>query len=211
MLETHTLLAICALTAGVLAAALLIYYLVRRPALDRSTRVLLFFALGPLPIACAVLGNIANLEVSKKRQFCNSCHVMWPYVADATNPESQSLPAIHTRTEAFGHESCYTCHADYGMFGTVTTKIGGMRHVWDYYAHDWSSPDKKPKLYKPYSNKACLQCHPQGNHRMTLAHQVHGRLLDEGRVSCAAAGCHGPPHPTTGEPRKTAAGKGEIE
>lgn len=198
MVDTSQMLTLCALAAGGLAALLLIGYLFRRPALDRNTRLALFFGLGPLPIATALLGNYANLEATKKREFCGSCHVMTPYVQDAQNPESDSLAAIHTRTGYFGHESCYTCHADYGMFGTINTKLGGMRHVWDYYAHDWSSPDKKPELYKPYSNTTCMQCHPQTGKRMSMAHQVHAEMMKGDKVSCAAKGCHGPPHPVKG-------------
>lgn len=195
MTDPHYLLSLCALSAAVLSAWLLIGYLVKRPALDKNTRLRLFFGLGPLPIAAAMLGNYANLEESKQRRFCNSCHVMNSYVADAEDPASHSLPAIHTRTEWFGHESCYVCHADYGMFGTVSTKLGGLRHVWDFYTNDWSKGDRKPTLYKPYSNKTCMQCHPQGTNRMSLAHKVHEEMLKSGNVSCAAKGCHGPPHP----------------
>ena len=197
-MDSHYLLSLCALSAAILAAALLIGYLIKRPPLDRHTRLRLFFGLGPLPIAAALLGNYANLEETKQRRFCGSCHVMTPYIMDAESKESGSLAAIHTRTEWFGHESCYTCHADYGMFGTVSTKLGGMRHVWDYYANDWSSGTRKPKLYKPYSNKTCTQCHPQGTNRMSLAHKVHEEMLKGGAVSCAANGCHGPPHPAYG-------------
>ena len=40
----------------------------------------------------------------------------------------------------FGPENCYTCHANYGMFGTVKTKLGGMRHVYEYVFHYRNMP-----------------------------------------------------------------------
>jgi len=49
---------------------------------------------------------------------------------DSNDRVSTSLAARHARSAMFGSENCYACHADYGMFGTVVTKLGGMRHVW---------------------------------------------------------------------------------
>ena len=59
---------------------------------------------------------------------------MEPWVQDASDPASTSLAARHGRNALFGDPNCYTCHADYGMYGTVHTKIGGLRHVAAYYA-----------------------------------------------------------------------------
>src|SRR5262245_34253056 len=126
MLEPSQILTWVAIASGALAAIILVTYLVRRPHLGRGTKLWLFFGLGPLPIASALTGNLANLEVSKERKFCGSCHVMTPYIEDAQNPASQSLAAIHSRNAWFGDQSCYVCHADYGMFGTAATKIGGL-------------------------------------------------------------------------------------
>jgi cytochrome c-type protein NapC len=200
MLEPIQLLKAGALASGVLAAIILIAWLIRRPPLRPSTKLWLFFGLGPLPIASALMGNVANLEVSKERRFCGSCHVMTPYTHDAQDPSSGSLAAVHSRNAWFGHESCYVCHADYGMFGTAATKLGGLRHVWDYYAHDWGPGARRPELYKPYNNGTCMRCHPQSGARRPLAHEVHAKMMEGGQVSCATKGCHGPPHPTGGEP-----------
>ena len=57
---------------------------------------------------------------------------MNPWVDDASDPASTSLAARHGRNALFGDHNCYTCHADYGMFGTITTKLGGLRHVYEY-------------------------------------------------------------------------------
>lgn len=205
MFEPVQVLKAGALASGVLAAVILVVWMIRRPPLRPTTKLWLFFGLGPLPIASALMGNLANLEVSKEREFCGSCHVMHLHTRDAADPASTSLAAVHSRNAWFGHESCYVCHADYGMFGTAVTKIGGMHHVWDFYTKDWGPGSRPPKLYKPYDNATCTRCHPQTGARRPLAHEVHDRMIGEGRVGCAAKGCHGPPHPTAAAPEAPAA------
>ncbi len=118
---------------------------------------------------------------------------MAPYSADAADRESATVAAMHSRNRAFGDESCYTCHRDYGLFGTVTTKLGGFRHAWAYYVTGWERP---LELHRPYANEACTRCHS-----MTLAgfrdepeHGAVGEELARGSVSCVASGCHGPAH-----------------
>ena len=193
-----SLLSILALASAAGATIILVVYLVLRPPLTRQTKLWLFFGLGPLPIGAALTGNVANLEVTKKRDFCGSCHVMTPYVDDAGRADSSTLASIHSRSPWFGGESCYTCHADYGMLGGVTTKIGGMHHVWDFYTGDWGPGHRPPKLYRPYTGQACKQCHaPEGTtFKRHLEHQVHGPAIAAGDVTCASRGCHAPVHPS---------------
>jgi len=178
------------------SAVILIGFLIKRPPLTPSAKVALLAGLGVLPIGAALAGNIANYEMTKKREFCGSCHVMWDYAHDAADPESGTLAAAHSRLPMFGDESCYNCHSDYGMFGTVTTKIGGMRHVWDYYSQDWDAPGHRtPRLYKPFSNSACQQCHALQRKPEKLEHRVHMEAIKSDGVRCADMGCHRPPHP----------------
>lgn len=199
MFGTVQLLKAGAMVSGALAAVILLYWLIRRPPLHTGTKLWLLLGLGPLAIASAMLGNVANLEVSKERQFCGSCHVMIPYTQDAANPASTSLASRHSQNAWFGGESCYVCHADYGMFGAAATKIGGMHHVWDYYSKDWGPGSRKPALYKPYSNATCMRCHPMTGGQKPLAHQVHVKVIEAGQTSCASMGCHGPAHRVGGE------------
>src|SRR5512143_1927945 len=104
------LLKATALVASVISILILLWYLVRRPPLGRSTKVMLLFGLGVMPLGVALTGNISGFEYTLKRQFCGSRHVMLPYTEDAADPRSNSLAAIHSRNHAFGEESCYNCH-----------------------------------------------------------------------------------------------------
>jgi len=197
----HDPIAWTALGSAALSALLLLWYLIRRPPLERATKVVLLLAIGVFPIMTASTGNLAGYEATKTRRFCGSCHVMTPYATDSEDPTSTSLAASHARNRAFGHENCYACHADYGMFGTVTTKIGGLRHVYEYLFHfrSLSVEEALPRIHliKPFPNGNCTRCHS-----MSAAswQQVgdHGSLreeLDHSDVSCVGSGCHGPVHP----------------
>ncbi len=189
-------LGLAALALGAASAALVIAYLVRSPPLTGPRKLTLFFAMFVLPTTSAVLGNASNLETTKSVEFCGSCHVMTSYVEDARDPASGSLASLHARLPTLRGDACYTCHADYGMYGGVTTKIGGMRHVLDFYSDDWTRPGHvPPALYKPYDLRTCEGCHDPLRAGAPLEHQVHADKLRAREISCASRGCHGPPHP----------------
>jgi cytochrome c-type protein NapC len=190
-----------AIACAAAAALLLLWYLVRRPALSHATKLVLLAAIGILPIATATTGNVAGYEATKARRFCGSCHVMTPYRDDSQDPHSTTLASRHARNALFGDENCYACHADYGMFGTVVTKLGGLRHVYEYVLHYRNMPLDEARdtirIRHPFQNATCMHCHstrgPSWN-----AIKDHASLLDRargGEVSCASAGCHGPAHP----------------
>jgi cytochrome c-type protein NapC len=196
-------LAIFALTCAGCATLTLVLYLIRRPPLTAASKLWLLVGLGVFPIGAAASGNIAGFERTKERTFCTSCHVMTPHGDDAQDPASGSLAARHSRNKLFGDESCYTCHADYGMFGTLTTKMGGMRHVWLYYTEFKDMPIDEAKrtihIRKPYPNNNCMQCHSTTD-TLFLKTKDHASSLEDirsGIVSCASAGCHGYAHPFT--------------
>ena len=195
------LLKLAALVCAATSAAILVWYLVRRPPLGRLTKTLLLLGLGVFPIGVALTGNMAGYEYTLKRPFCGSCHVMGPYVRDAEDQKSQSLAAIHSRNHRFGEESCYTCHADYQMFGAITTKLNGLKHLY-YYVTEYggTGPDGEGgpaiHLYKPYQNVTCLQCHSSHSPRWSQVEE-HQAMLDDirkGEMVCIS--CHSDVHPT---------------
>jgi nitrate/TMAO reductase-like tetraheme cytochrome c subunit len=198
----HPFLTAGALLFALAAAAILLWFLIRRPR-TRSFRVqlVLLFGFGVLPIGAAGMGNVASFEHSSHRAFCGSCHVMRPYTDDSDDPRSTTLASRHARNDLFGDGNCYQCHQDYGMFSTVATKLGGLRHVWAYYT-EWNEVPADEaletiRLYRPYANAACTRCHSTETPlwRAVDEHVGMRREIASGDVMCASAGCHGPAHP----------------
>ena len=207
------LLKLIALVCAACSAAIILWYLVRRPPLGRLTKVLLLLGLGLLPVMVALTGNIAGYEFTLSRPFCGSCHVMGPYMRDAEDPKSQSLAAIHSRNHRFGEQSCYTCHADYDMFGAVTTKLNGMKHLYAYiteYASTGPDGEGGPpiKLYKRHDMEAGKITTAQFNQRMNgvcgQCHSTyaagwvekHGAFADDIRTNAQICiDCHSDIHP----------------
>lgn len=204
-------LTVTALGCAALSAVLVLWYLVRRPALTRSTKIVLLFGIGVFPIATAMTANYHDFEATKNRTFCGSCHVMKPYQDDSENPMSMSLASRHARNEQFGHENCYACHADYGMFGTVKTKLGGMRHVYlyitEYRTKSLEEARETIHILHPFQNATCIRCHSTEN-PLWKDVKDHASVIDRvrnGEVSCASEGCHGPAHPFSKVPAKKGA------
>lgn len=186
---------------AIVSAGLLLWFLLRRPELNGPVKVVLFLGFGVFPIGSAMTGNVAGFEHTTHRAFCGSCHVMEPYRSDSDDSKSKTLAAMHARNEEFGHNNCYECHRDYGAFSTIVTKLGGMRHVYEYYTHyykvDLKTALAEIELYEPFANASCIRCHSTetttwsklGDHRANL------QSVRDGQLSCVSAGCHGPAHP----------------
>ncbi len=189
------LLKLAALVAAVIAILILAWYLLRRPPLTRATKVLLLFGLGIMPLGVALTGNIAGFEYTLKRPFCASCHVMLPYTEDAADPRSTSLAAIHSRNHSFGEESCYTCHADYQIFGAMTTKANGLKHLYFYiteYQNTGPYGEGGPKIhmYKPFQNAMCERCHSTTAPRWMTVEDHAGALDDIRKGDTKCIDCH---------------------
>jgi cytochrome c-type protein NapC len=191
-----------ALVAAAIAAAILLYFLIKKPALDLRMKLILFAGLGIFPAISAGASTVAGMEQTTHREFCGSCHTMDTHFENATDPSQQSLAARHSRNPFFGNESCYVCHADYGMFGYAMTKMGGMRHVYLYYLGGWrekSKDETKRELHimKPYDNLNCRQCHTTTARvwKRIPEHTAFESELAANKVSCASGGCHGFAHP----------------
>lgn len=202
-----------AIACAVGAAIILVTHLVRRPALDGVAKLWLLLGIGVLPLASAGSANVAGFTATQSRTFCGSCHVMIPHASDSEDPQSTALSAIHARNHYFGHDNCYTCHKDYGMYGYVLTKMGGMRHVYLYLTkyHAMSLEEAKHdiRVVKPFSNENCMACHTTTAPRW-LALGDHASSLDEvrdGSLSCASGGCHGFAHPYTKVGKELPAGE----
>jgi cytochrome c-type protein NapC len=191
-----------ALGCAAVAAGILLWYLIRRPPLNGPTKILLLLGLGAFPIATAATGNVTGYEATKERTFCGSCHVMEPWTEDSEDPTSRTLAARHARNPMFGDENCYMCHADYGKLGAITTKLGGMRHVYEYILGGYREMTREAAveaihIRRPYPNVNCMQCHSTRATAWT-EQSDHAKMIEEirsGAVGCASEGCHGPAHP----------------
>jgi nitrate/TMAO reductase-like tetraheme cytochrome c subunit len=200
-------LAIIALGLAVLSAIIQVAYLIVRPPLVRVTKLWLLVGLGILPIGAAFAGNVQGFEATKERVFCGSCHLMSLHQQDSDNLASLSLASRHARNPFFGSENCYVCHADYGMFGTIVTKAGGMRHVWmnltAYRGVSLEEAKTTVHLREPWKmNGNCMQCHSTLDD-LWLKVPDHKSSLGDlrvGQMGCASAGCHGLAHPFFGTP-----------
>jgi nitrate/TMAO reductase-like tetraheme cytochrome c subunit len=193
--------------SAALAGAILLLHLLRRPQLGgpggRKTKLWLLLGLGFFPITSAGTANVAGFKATQSRTFCGSCHVMDPHADDSKDPSSTSLAAIHARNDSFGHDSCYYCHKDYGMYGYVLTKAGGMRHVYLYLTKYHSMPLEESRhdirIRQPLPNDNCTSCHTTTAPRW-LSIGDHASSLEDvrsGKTSCASPGCHGFAHPKT--------------
>lgn len=198
-----------AFACALVAAGIMVYYLIRRPPLDAAGKTVMLLGVGILPIAVAMIGNMEGLAATEHQQFCGSCHTMDMWIEDANDPDSDSLAAIHSRTTKFGDKSCYVCHKDYGMFGYAMTKIGGMGHVYQFLT-EWMWYDREEVLDKihiarPFKNDNCMQCHSTTG-RIWTDTQDHAGLVGDlrsGETSCVSAGCHGYAHPFSKDDEKT--------
>ena len=201
-------------SSAAIAAAILLVHLLRRRTVTGTTKLWLLMGLGVFPLVSAGTANIAGFEATQSRKFCGSCHVMIPHAEDSGDPQSPSLAAVHARNEYFGKDNCYTCHKDYGMYGFVLTKMGGMRHVYLYLTEYRKMPLSESRhairILKPLPNANCMHCHTTTapdwlrvpDHASSL-----GSVRD-GKVSCASAGCHGFAHPMTKIGKELAADAG---
>lgn len=165
---------------------------VRRFGLDGRIKEFLVVPMVVLPLIIVFLGFSYGLEDSKSVSSCGSCHVMEAHVADLRNPASDTLAATHFKNRYILDDHCYTCHADYGMFGSVSAKLDGVRHVMHNTFGTYETPIK---IAKPYPNLRCLGCH--GESQKFLKSEGHPPedqpALMKGEVSCLD--CHGPAHP----------------
>lgn len=204
-----------ALTCAVVAAVIMILYLIYRPPLDGKVKALMMLGVGVLPIMTALIGNVEGLRATEHQAFCGSCHTLDMHIADANDLESTSLASIHSRNPKFGDKSCYVCHRDHGMFGYTLTKLGGMRDVYMFLSEfAWYDMEEAlPKLHirRPFKNDNCMQCHSTTG-RIWNDVPDHKGLLEDlrtGETSCVSAGCHGYAHPLS-KPEEETPSEAEV-
>ena len=167
-----------------------------RPQLTRTRegKILAFLALFIMPAMTLVMGFSEHMEHATSTKFCLSCHVMHDYGQSLLIDDPSYLPARHFQNNSIPRDrACYTCHTTYTMFGDVSAKKRGLRHLWVQYAGTIPRP-QDVKLYDPYNNRECLHCHMGArNFESASPHNKTADILTNaksGKLSCISAGCH---------------------
>ena len=160
----------------------------------RGGKILAFIALFLLPALALTAGLSQQMEHSKSTQFCLSCHVMEDYGKSLLVDDKSYVPAGHYQNNRIPREqACYTCHSDYTMFGGITAKMRGLRHVYIQYLGDIPKP-QDIKLYSPFNNRECLHCHAGARSYLeTSSHHKTPDMLKlaaENKLSCTSSRCH---------------------
>lgn len=173
-----------------------------RPSVISSLR---FASLGVLPLLILFLGSFATLEGSKRTGFCHSCHTaMDLYVDDMKDKQSPTLAALHYKKRLIQTDECYSCHADYGVWGTAEAKGRGLIHLYYWLSNAATARgEEQITLYSSYQNSLCLYCHAGSQSFLESGRGVHvkfadallGRKPETGVPLMACGKCHGPAHP----------------
>ena len=184
------------IVALALLSAVLVAVVTFRPGLTltRGGKILAFLVLFLLPVFVLAMGVDNQIERSKSTSFCLSCHVMEPFGQSLHADDPAYLAAAHFQNHRVpAAEACYTCHTDYTMFGTLHSKLRGLRHVYIYYLTTPPVPEKI-KLYSAYNNRECLHCHEGA--RSFESGAVHNSdpdllpAIKANKKSCISSGCH---------------------
>jgi nitrate/TMAO reductase-like tetraheme cytochrome c subunit len=180
-----------------LALALLVGF---RPNLTRTRegKMLAFAALLVLPVVVAWGGFEEHMERATSTQFCLSCHVMSQFGQSLHYDDVSYIPAVHYENNFVPRDhACYTCHTDYGMFGTEKAKINGLHHIIVQYFGTVPKPENI-RLYQPFPNATCLHCHLRARKFEEVnGHHKTADMLDKvksGKLSCVSSGCHDTVH-----------------
>src|SRR5262249_26302363 len=162
---------------------------VRGEGVTGQAKALLFGGILVLPVIVVFLATAHGMQESMSVNACGDCHVMEGHVKDLRNPKSDSLAATHYKNRYIQADQCYTCHSDYGMFGTVSAKMEGVGHVYHNITGTYPTPIK---IRNPYSNLRCLSCHGGAQNFVSKHEKEQVDNLLSGKDSCLD--CHGPAH-----------------
>jgi cytochrome c-type protein NapC len=192
-MPTTIVLLIIAAT-GVLALFIGLRTYPAREVWTREGKMLAFVGLFILPIASLLFGFSTHMERATSTQFCLSCHVMHDYGQSLLIDDPSYVPAGHFQNHRVPRDhACYTCHANYTMFGGLNAKVTGLRHLYIQYLGTVPAP-QNIKLYEPYNNRECLHCHLGARSFEEAApHHKTNDLLSQiksNRKSCTSSGCH---------------------
>lgn len=180
--------------AVILTAIVLILILVVRPSVTatKGGKILAFVVMLVFPVLAGSLGVTEHLAHSKTTNFCLSCHVMEDYGQSLRINDKSFIPAVHYQNNLVPRDhACFTCHTDYTMYGDMSAKLRGLKHVYVQYL---GKPAQPIKLYTPYNNRECLHCHlGSRSFEEGATHTADPKtlpMIKANQLSCSSSECH---------------------
>jgi cytochrome c-type protein NapC len=140
-----------------------------------------------------VLASI--FQRSETTRFCVSCHVMIPYGQSLYVDDPNHIPAQHFQNHRVpANMACYSCHADYSIYGPLNDKMQGLKRIYMQYVS--TPPDPAAiRIAGGFKNEQCLHCHFGA--RNFKENPVHAAMMDSlksNETSCLSSGCHDTAH-----------------
>lgn len=179
------------LIALAVATIALAFLLLVHPASTAGStgKILAFMALFILPALCIGGGMYAHIQRSEQTRFCISCHAMQPYGRSLYIDNQNDIPAAHFQNHRVpADQACYSCHADYAIYGPLADKMRGLKRIYMQYV---STPPAQITIPGGFKNAQCLHCH--GGARDFEANAIHQAIrasLNSNEMSCVTSGCH---------------------
>jgi nitrate/TMAO reductase-like tetraheme cytochrome c subunit len=182
---------ICQIALSIVLAAVFLI----RPSLTSAAgwKIVAFIGLCVLPALCIVGGMNTHVQRSEQTQFCISCHVMVPYGQSLYVDDPSHIPAQHFQNHRVPADmACYSCHADYSIYGPLKDKMQGLKRIYMQYV---SAPPNPITISGGFKNAQCLHCHLGA--RNFEENPVHAAMMDSlksTQTSCLTSGCHDTAH-----------------
>jgi NapC/NirT cytochrome c family, N-terminal region len=182
---------ICQIALSIVLAAVFLI----RPSLTNAAgwKIVAFIGLCVLPALCIVGGMNTHVQRSEQTQFCISCHVMIPYGQSLYVDDPGHIPAQHFQNHRVPPDmACYSCHADYSIYGPLKDKMQGLKRIYMQYV---STPPNPITIPGGFKNAQCLHCHLGA--RSFEENPVHVAMMDalkSNQTSCLTSGCHDTAH-----------------
>jgi len=182
---------ICQIVLSVVLAA--VFLILPSVTTGAAWKVLAFIGLCVLPALCIVGGMNTHIQRSEQTQFCISCHVMVPYGKSLYVDDPTHISAQHFQNHRVPADmACYSCHADYGIYGPLKDKLQGLTRIYMQYV---STPPNEITIPGGFKNAQCLHCHLGA--RSFEENQIHAAIMDSltsNQMSCLTSGCHDTAH-----------------
>jgi cytochrome c-type protein NapC len=153
----------------------------------RWGRVALLVAAALLPVSVSLANLQRGVAESSQTRFCVRCHEMENHGRSLFVDDRRPLAAVHYQNRFVDRDTaCYSCHADYALFGDLKAKLNGLHHVWVHYT---GTIPTRFELYEAYPNKNCLHCHEDARRFIeAVPHQAALAKMESGETSCLS--CH---------------------